>query len=153
MVIKRFLIFLAIVCLPLFLTGVAAQQNQDILTRLERPASTGGRVTIQEEEGIRELFNIHLQQQKALNGIKGYRIVISRGSGQQAREAANKTRAGFISKYEDTKCYIVFENPFYVVYVGDFRTKSDALRFSQMIDKDYPDAFITRDITIAFPDQ
>ena len=153
MVYKRNFIFLAVFVLSLFMTGVAAQQSQDILTRLETTGSSGGRVTIHEEDGIRELFNLHLQQQKALNGIKGYRIVISRGSGQQAREAANKTRAGFISKYEDTKCYIVFENPFYVVYVGDFRTKSDALRFSQMIDKDYPDAFITRDITIAFPDQ
>lgn len=149
----RTILFLFIFNTLLFLSGAAAQQNKDIFSQLESPDPVGGKVTITEESGIRELFNLHLAQQKALNGIKGYRIVISRGSGQQAREAANKTRAGFISKYEDIKCYIVFENPFYVVYVGDFRTKSDALRFSHMIDKDYPNAFITRDITIAFPDQ
>lgn len=153
MVKKRYFIVLNVFCLSLFLNSVAAQQNQDILSRLETPGPSGTRVTITEEKGIRDLFNLHLEQQKDLNGIKGYRIVISRGSGQQAREAANKIRAGFISKYEDVKCYIVFENPFYVVYVGNYRTKSDALRFSQVIDKDYPDAFITRDITIAFPDQ
>ena len=146
-------ILLTIVGFSLFLTAVSAQQNQDIVSRLETPGPAGTQVTVTEEEGIRELFNLHLSEQKALNGIRGYRIIISRGSGQQAREAANKTRAGFISKFEDTKCYIVFENPFYVVYVGDFRTKSDALRFSRMIDKDYPNAFITRDIVIDYPDQ
>ena len=139
--------------ISLWLAGkLYAQQNRDIFTILEAPSPSGGKISITQEEKIWELFNLHLTQQRALNGIRGYRITIFMESGQRANENANKVRAGFISKYEDMKCYKVWEYPYYKLYVGDFRTKSDAIRFSRIIDNDYPDAFITRGMVIAFPE-
>lgn len=97
------------------------------------------------------MFNVHLSRQAKLNGIRGYRISIYFGSGQDSKKTAELTRARFVSKYENIKCYTKFEYPYFKVYVGDFRTRSEALRFLKQIEYDYPDAFIREDI-IAFPD-
>ena len=45
--------------------------------------------------------------------------------------------------------YRVYENPYFKVTVGDFRTKSDAIRFMNGIGE-HIWAFITRE-TIAYP--
>jgi hypothetical protein len=73
------------------------------------------------------------------------------GSGQEANKQADQSRARFISRYEEVKSYKKFEYPYFKVYVGDFRTKSEALRFLKKIENDYPNAFIREDI-VSFPD-
>lgn len=135
---------------------ISAQTNQDIFDRLSTQGSSRGTVNITQENGITELVNFHLIQQKAIKGIRGYAISIFIDSGQEASENANKVMSQFISKYEaeyeDVKCYKRFESPFYKVYVGDFRTKSDALRFYQVIKRDYPEDAFIREVIIPFPE-
>jgi hypothetical protein len=97
------------------------------------------------------MMNLHLQQQKKLNGIRGFRVCIYYNSGQESNKGADQERSRFISRYEDINSYKSFEYPFFKVYVGDFRTKSEALKFLQRIQYDYPNAFIRGDIMIAFP--
>jgi hypothetical protein len=82
----------------------------------------------------------------------GYRISIFNESGQEANKKCELARAKFISRYEQVKSYKKFEYPFFKVYVGDFRTKSEALKFLKQIENDYPDAFITPPVMIYFPD-
>lgn len=133
------------------LNHISAQSGEDIFSKLRSADTSVGKVTITQENKIKDLVDFHLTQQRSLNGLKGYRISIFRDSGQQASANADMVRSGFISKYEDVKCYKVWEYPFYKLYVGDFRTKSEALRFYKLIEKDYPDAFI-RESMIPFPD-
>jgi hypothetical protein len=97
------------------------------------------------------MVNLHLSQQKKINGIRGYRICIYLDSGQEANKKADQERAKFISRFEDAKSYKKFEYPYFKVYVGDFRTKSEAWMFLKLMENDYPDAFIREDI-VAFPD-
>jgi hypothetical protein len=98
------------------------------------------------------MVNLHLLQQRKLNGIKGFRICIYYNSGQEANKGADQERARFIASYEEVNSYKTFEYPFFKVYVGDFRTKSEALNFLQKIQYDYPNAFIRPDMVIAFPE-
>jgi len=128
-----------------------AQPTTDVFTRLESKKPGQGTVHITQDPNIRNLVNLHVTQQKKLNGIRGYRIHIYMGSGQEANKQADFERAKFMSRYEDVKSYKRFEYPYFKVYAGDFRTKSEALRFLMHIEKDYPDAFIREDI-VAFPD-
>ncbi|MBN2481069.1 MAG: SPOR domain-containing protein [Bacteroidales bacterium] len=123
---------------------IFAQSGQDIFTLLRSADTSGGRVNIIQENRVKDLVDFHLTQQRASNGVEGYRISIFRDSGQESSANADKVRSGFISKYEDVKCYKVWEYPFYKLYVGDFRTKSEALRFYKLLEKDYPDAFIRK---------
>jgi hypothetical protein len=131
--------------------NLCAQTSSDVFTRLESKKPGQGSVRVSQDAKIRNLVNIHLAQQRKINGIKGFRICIYLGSGQEANKSADQARARFISRYEDANSYKKFEYPNYKVYVGDFRTKSEAWRFLKRIEYDYPDAFIREDI-VAFPD-
>lgn len=132
--------------------GIFAQPGQDIFSRLNASDASDGMIKIYQENNIRNLVDYHVEQQSAINGTEVYRIRIFSESGQEAKTDAYEVRRSFISKYENVNCYTVFENPFFKLYVGDFRTKSDALRFNKVIEKDYPDAFIGPPIIIPFPD-
>jgi hypothetical protein len=132
--------------------GTTLAQNQsDIFARLESRQPGQGSVHITQDVNIRNMVNLHLSQQKKINGIRGYRICIYLDSGQEANKKADQERAKFISRFEDIKSYKRFEYPYFKVYVGDFRTKSEAWRFLKLMEGDYPDAFIREDI-VAFPD-
>jgi hypothetical protein len=135
-----------------FFTCLQAQQPPvDIFYRLEAKRPGKGTVHITQDANIRNLVNLHVSQQRKINGIKGFRILIYMGSGQDARKEQDQVRAGFIRLYEDVNSYSRFEYPYFKVYVGDFRTKSEALKFLKQIEGVYPDAFVRDDI-VAFPD-
>jgi hypothetical protein len=131
--------------------NLSAQNTPDIFKLIETPKQGQGVVKISQDNAIANLIDLHLSQQKKLNGVKGYRIAIYMGSGQEANKAADQSRARFISRHEEIKSYKQFEYPYFKVYVGDFRIKSDALRFLKQIENEYPDAFIREDM-ISFPD-
>jgi len=131
--------------------NLTAQVQADLFAKLEAPAPGSGTIRIKQDATIRNMVNIHLSQQHKQNGIKGHRICIYYNSGQEANKGADAERSRFISRYEDINSYKSFEYPFFKVYVGDFRTKSEALRFLDRIKYDYPNAFIRSDIMVAFP--
>jgi hypothetical protein len=147
-----------VACTYLFLLftfpySVLAQNSEDIFAKLEKKKPTAGTITIKQDEKIRNLVDLHISQLKRINGIKGYRISIYFGSGQQAKKDAELARAKFISKYEEVRCYTKFEYPFFKVYVGDFRTRSEAQKFLKTIENDYPDDAFVREDVISFPDK
>ena len=83
-----------------------------------------------------------------LNGIalkKECKVIASRifsDSGQPASKKASSERARFIKLYPETESYLQFDTPNYKVYVGDFRTKSDAYAFLVKIKAEFPKAFL-----------
>jgi hypothetical protein len=144
-------VVLSLLIASAFTGNLPAQTPSDVFARLESIKPGQGTVHITQDVKIRDLVNLHVSQQRKMNGIKGYRICIYIGSGQEARKEVDQIRAKFISRYEDVASYPRYEYPYFKVYVGDFRTKSDAWGFYKKIENEYPDAFIREDI-IAFPD-
>ena len=59
-------------------------------------------------------------------------------------------RAEFASRYPSVNSYLNYDEPYYKVRVGDFRTRLDATRFLKTIQNEYPSAFIVID-RIGFP--
>jgi hypothetical protein len=129
-----------------------AQVPYDIFAWLQTSSPGSGTVHIKQNNDITNMINLHLSLMRSLKGIKGYRVCIYYNSGQEARSGADQERARFISHYEDISSNKVFESPFWKVYVGDFRTKSEALKFQEKIRYDYPNAFIRDNITVDFPE-
>jgi hypothetical protein len=103
-----------------------------------------GKVSILQDNDIVKLIDKHLYEESKRKGITGYRIRIYSNSGKQAYTDGPKVQAEFISKFEDIKTYYIFDSPFYLLYVGDFRTHSNAMKFLKTIEIQYPDAFIVR---------
>jgi hypothetical protein len=104
------------------------------------------------------LANSNKSKEYGYSGMEGFRIQIYRSSVRNAREESNKARAEFISKFQDLSTYqgitsyILYDKPgWYMVRVGDFRTRTEATGLFLLISKEFPDSYIVPDF-INFPD-
>lgn len=80
--------------------------------------------------------------------LEGFRVQIYSGNKKQpARDA----RLKFTRVYRKTKAYEVYEQPYFKVRVGDFKTKMEALKFKNDLNKHFPNCFIVKD-NIEFKD-
>jgi hypothetical protein len=109
------------------------------------------KLNIQSEPRIKELLEQHVRQNKRNNSANGYRLQIYFGSGTNAHAQATKIRTDFLSAHPDVKAYLIFKSPDFKVLVGNFRTKSEALKMQKSLINQYPNAFIVAD-GIAFPE-
>lgn len=126
-----------------FAVGILnAQLTGTKLMRDIQYSGTSGKITIVQDDDIITLLDQHLLEESKRKGISGYRIRIFSNSGPGAREEGEIIRAGFIGKYKGVKAYYIFDTPYYRLYIGDFRTKSDAMNFYKKIEYEFPDAFI-----------
>ncbi|HNR42601.1 MAG TPA: SPOR domain-containing protein [Bacteroidales bacterium] len=112
-----------------------------------------GRLTIIQNPGIDTLLNRHTLYNAKLKGMEGFRIQIYNSSNRNAREESGKIQADFISKFpRELVSYASFAEPgWYMIRVGDFRTKTEATKYLLMVRKVFPDAYLVPDI-INFPD-
>jgi hypothetical protein len=147
--VKYYIYFITIIFFNL--NTSKGQEQINILNRLNQYKYNQGKVEIIQDSTITVFLDHHIKTYRKLNGIKGHRISIFRDTGQDAREKCMAVRSRFKSKYENIPFYEEFVYPYYKLYVGDFRSESEALKFLKIIEKDFPEAFIVRDITISFP--
>jgi len=109
------------------------------------------KLNVQSEPRIKELLEQHVRQNKKNNTTNGFRLQIYFGSGTNAHAQATKIRTDFLSTHPDEKVYLIFKSPDFKVLVGNFRTKSEALKMQKSLINQYPNAFIVAD-DIAFPE-
>ncbi len=93
---------------------------------------------------IDTLLQLHKLQNKKFPVIPGYRIQIYKESGNTALDKALEIRDEFEKKY-NLPAYITFNEPYYRVRVGDFRTRLEAIRFLEKIKRTYPLAWDIKD--------
>ncbi len=93
---------------------------------------------------IDTLLQLHELQNKKFPVIPGYRIQIYKESGNTALDKALTIRDKFEKRYNVT-AYITFNEPYYRVRVGDFRTRLEAIRFLEKIKRIYPLAWEIKD--------
>ncbi len=75
----------------------------------------------------------------------GYRIRIFFDNKQNARVVSEQISAAFSEQYPSIPVYREHANPYFKVSVGNFRTKSDAMKFLNEIKDVYPSAFLVRE--------
>ncbi|MEE4196290.1 MAG: hypothetical protein V2I54_01485 [Bacteroidales bacterium] len=137
----------------LFLSGpVIAVHSQgssaddgDIFSRIENNEAATGEINISQDIRINSLIYNHIEQNKRKKGVPGYRIRIYNDIGRDARENSQKVKADFFDKFPEIPIYREYDNPYFKVYVGDFRTKIDAMKEFKRIKHYFPAAFIVPD--------
>ena len=83
-----------------------------------------------------------ITQNSKIEGIPGYRIRIFSESGLGAKEQQQQMRARFLSDFPDTDAYYKYDEPYFKVYVGDCRTKSEVLKLYDEIKDKFPNPII-----------
>lgn len=94
-----------------------------------------------------------MRRQVADNGertLSGYRVRIFFDNKQTARVESEETLKRFESLYHDVAAYRTYANPYFKVTVGDFRTRSEAVRLLERIKGSFPSAFVVKE-NIEFP--
>ncbi|MEX0987912.1 MAG: SPOR domain-containing protein [Bacteroidales bacterium] len=139
-----FTIAIVILSASLVMFGQSNRQgtgSTDPLTRLQQKEMTGN-VILSFDSLIIENYNKHLVQNSKNRGVEGYRIRIFSDNGQGAKDHQMQVRAKFLSIYPDIPTYPKYEGSYYKVYVGNFRTRRDAMKILDTIRRNFPDAFI-----------
>ncbi len=120
------------------------QAPKDALGRLMQKESYG-RFDITFDTLIVENYNKLLVKNSKNPGVEGYRIRIFSDNGYGARESQQRVKADFLSLYPDIKMHDGYDKSYYKIYVGDFRTKRDALKVLNRIKRNFPESFIVED--------
>lgn len=162
-----------IFCTIIILFAVAAAvQAQDIPQQLRNPGDTisfqrapladstlvgtsvfqlleGKEVTLNQPQ---EMDQAYARYVKA-NGekkINGYRIRLFFDNKQSARTESEELEKEFQLQFPQIPTYRSYTNPFFKVVVGDYRTKSDAIKELNKILPFYPKAIVVKE-SIWFP--
>jgi hypothetical protein len=91
-------------------------------------------------EKVKETNSIH-------KTIKGYRIQLFSGT---ERNNANEVKTRFLKLYPQLNAYLLYNQPYYKIRVGDFRTRLDAEVAYQKIKNVFDECIIVSD-NIALP--
>jgi hypothetical protein len=102
---------------------------------------------INSDSRVDTLIQIHREESIRKVGYDGFRVQIFQGT----KDAAYQAKAKFISTYENIKVYVLFQSPDFKVRVGDFRTRSDAIKLKYLIKDEFPAGYIVDDL-INFPE-
>lgn len=127
----RFLLKYSIICLIIvaFFGTIDAQENPN-------------NPTIQTSLKVRQLIEKKADYHKRTMGEQnGYRVKIHFGVD---RDGARSVKSTFLGKYNDVPAYEDYQQPNFVVTVGDFKTKLEAFEFYKKIQPDFPNAFIVK---------
>lgn len=118
----------------------------------EMPAKSKGDAAdarIHQSEQLWNAMSEHIRGNSART-MSGYRVRIFFDNRRTARAESEATLKNFISRFHDVAAYRSYVNPYFKVTVGDFRTKSEAMRLLRRIKGEFPSAFIVKE-NISYP--
>ena len=154
---KHFSVLLLFCFSATVLSAQPVVKTADLFQR-DDPNNRMGELVINQALPLDTLISRHLLANKNLYkvnnhyGMEGFRIQIYASNNRNAREESNKTRAEFMSKFPDIVSYPLYAEPgYFKIRVGDFRTKTEAMKLFQVVSKEFRDAYIVPDV-INFPD-
>jgi hypothetical protein len=126
------------------------EYESNLFEQLFNNSAESPEVKIIQEKKLDEVLVLYMEQNRKLGGIPSYWIRIYSGSSNIARKEAYDTKANFLKKYEGIPNVVVYDDPNFKVYVGGYRTKSEALKLLKRFRREFKTAFIVYDI-IDFP--
>lgn len=127
----------------LTLLGTQSGVAQDVLDFVRN----NPRLTVEhEDDRLDSLLAKRSRIDVANPTMKGYRVQLFSGSGNEARQKANQLRSEFLQLYPELSAHLVFQQPNFKVRIGDLRTELEAIRLKKEIEFDFPNGFVVRDM-------
>ncbi len=123
------------------LCPLAAQTTEAFRRKLADPSAEGARVVVTEAGEAADAVARGARSGSRLR-FRGYRVCIFFDNGQDARAGAVAARTLFLENYPGVKVYMVYENPYFKVTVGDCLTAEEAIILKGRISGTFPKAFI-----------
>lgn len=126
-----------------FYASAQPQKRPAIIRELTAPQSEGNKIQIIGDKKIDDLLARHIELNSRKSTITGYRLrIFSQSTQMVAKDKAFKAKGDFLRHYPDEEALVTFIAPDWVVYVGNFRSRTDAFRLKKQIETLFPNAFI-----------
>lgn len=87
----------------------------------------------------------HYIKKNQTRNVSVYRLRIFFDNKQNARSVSEQVLTEFAEVYPDVPAFRGYVNPYFKVTVGNFRTKSEAMKFLNQIKGQYPSVFLVRE--------
>lgn len=141
---------ISILCILLLPLSVYAQSGQRVssqedILKVLLDEENGDQVYVEADSLLVANYYKLITQNSKISGIPGYRIRIFSESGLGAKEKQQQMRARFLSEFPEIDAYHKYDEPFFKVYVGDCRTKSEVLKLYDQIKDKFPNPIIVPD--------
>ncbi|MDX2247063.1 MAG: SPOR domain-containing protein [Bacteroidia bacterium] len=105
--------------------------------------SPGKKLHIEADAQLESLIQKHIEINAGTHQVSGFRIQVFAGSNRQNAWSSKGTA---MSRFSQLPQYLEYEAPNYVVRVGDFMDKEDAILMLRAMREVFPGAFIVPDM-------
>ncbi len=113
--------------------------------RAQQLVPAEGKVEVIQDERITQLAEQYRKMSLNNPEVDGYRVQVFFESGSNSKNAATNVQNGFETLFPEVKSYLSYNEPYYRVRVGNFRTLIEAVGFQKKIAADYPNSFPVKD--------
>ncbi len=103
-----------------------------------------GRSYVKKDSKVDQLLDAYRKNNRN-RGMQGYRVQIYSASGNRSKLLTDREKASFDEAYPGIRSYITYDEPYYKLRVGDFRTRLDAERFMRQISSQYIYSMVVTD--------
>lgn len=122
----------------LFLTFVGAIAAQNANQR-----TLSNNATLISNCDLDFLLSKHKENNEKTDEMEGYRIQIVYNSD---RSAVYEKKSKVYQEFYEFKSYIVYDQPYYKLRIGDFETRLEARKYLEEVLNFFPTAFIVKDV-------
>lgn len=105
-------------------------------------AQEGGYINIIATTNIDALVNKHIRINSNRSRMNGYRIQLAQNS---SRSFVLEKKNDFLTKFPDIRTYMVYEQPYFKLRVGNYQSKLEAFKMYRAILRNFGNAFIVED--------
>ena len=139
----RYVLVFAVMQIGIFQFSAQSQKRPAIIREITAPQPGGNKIQIIGDRHIEDLLAKHIESNSRKSTITGYRLrIFSQSTQLVAKDNAFKAKSKFLQNYPDEEALVTFIAPDWVVYVGNFRSRTDAFRLKKQIESFFPNAFI-----------
>ncbi len=100
------------------------------------------KLTVNNDAYLDTAIQKNIDKNKIANIIDGYRIQLFSGS---ERNNANALKTKFLKLYPETPAYLIYQQPYFKLRVGDYRTKIEAQNIFYKLQDDFGQVIIIPD--------
>ncbi len=104
--------------------------------------STNKNFTVKQDPQIASLLYKYKEYNRKREFAEGFRIQIMY---TDIRDDVYKSKGAMYKEFPDLSSYVEYEQPYYKLRLGDFKTRLEATYYLQQVITLYPGAFIVRD--------
>lgn len=133
---KSFLTIALFALICSFQSIAQSSHHPGIINQLLQDRSKG-KVQLIQDKRIEDFLSKVIETNAHKGTMPGYRVVIFRENSNKAIGNANAAKARFYNSFPNIEAYLKIQAPNVWVFVGDFRTITDALRMKKQLESSF----------------